>query len=60
MVKVHGWDADDEDEVPDLVEVLGWDSVPRKGGSVAPGAGLNIPVGPSVGQSVGSPVEPSL
>ena len=60
MVEVHGLALGMEDDVPDLVEVLGWDSVPRKGGSVAPGAGLNIPVGPSVGQSVGSPVEPSL
>ena len=59
-VKVNGWDMAHWDHVPDLVEVLGWDIVLSQGGSVAPGAGLNIPVGPSVGQSVGSTVEPSV
>ena len=64
MIKAHGWQVDDEtdsDEVPELVDI-DWDTVPRKGGSVAPGAGLNIPGGMTVGQldmPVGPPVRPS-
>ena len=55
-------DETDLEDVPDLVEI-NWDMVPRKGGSVAPGAGLNIPVGTTVGQfdmPVGPPVGPSV
>ena len=65
MVKEHGWQVEDEtdsDDVPELV-AIDWNTVPRKGGSVAPGAGLNIPGGIAVGQfdkPVGPPVGPSV